>query len=106
MRGRDDAYIGADWRAPANSRVLALLQDAQQPRLRVRRHVADLVQKQGTALRLLEPTGIALRRAREGAPLMAEQFALDQLSGDCRHVDGDKGSAPALAVIVQGARHQ
>jgi len=37
---------------------------------------------------------------------MAEQFALDQLLGDRRHVDGHEGAMTTLAVIVQGARHQ
>ena len=37
---------------------------------------------------------------------MAEQFRLDEIARNCRHVDGDERSAAALAVIVQGARNQ
>ncbi len=61
MGGGDDADIGADRRAPADGDVFALLQHAQQARLRLERHVADLVEEQRAALRLLEA---ARRRAR------------------------------------------
>ena len=59
MGGGDDAHIGADRRAAADGGVLALLQHAQQPRLRLERHVADLVEEQRAALRLLEAAGTA-----------------------------------------------
>ena len=55
----DDAHVGADRRAAADRGVLALLQHAQQARLRLDRHVADLVEEQGAALGLLEAAGIA-----------------------------------------------
>ena len=38
--------------------------------------------------------------------LVAEQFALDQLARDRRHVDGDERPLAALAVIVQRARDE
>jgi hypothetical protein len=44
--------------------------------------------------------------AGEGALLVAEQFALDQIARDRRHVDGHERPVAALAVIVQRARHQ
>jgi ribosomal protein L18 len=43
--GGNDAHIGLDRRASAHSRVLALLQHAQQAGLGFQRHVADLVQE-------------------------------------------------------------
>ena len=45
-------------------------------------------------------------RAGEGAALVAEQLALDQLARDRRHVDGNERTGAALAVIVQRAGHQ
>ena len=42
----------------------------------------------------------------EGALLVAEQLALDQLARDRRHVDGHEGAVAALGVVVQHARHQ
>src|SRR3546814_6652049 len=73
VRRGDDAYVGADRRAPADGGVLALLQHAQQAGLRLQRHVADLVEKQGAAGGLLEAAGGAHRGAGEGALLVAEQ---------------------------------
>jgi hypothetical protein len=55
--GRDDADIGLDRGAAADGRVFALLQHAQQPGLRLHRHVADLVEEQRAALGLLEAAG-------------------------------------------------
>ena len=46
---------------------------------------------------------VRVRRAGEGALLVAEQLALDQVARDRRHVDGDERAVPALAVVVQGA---
>ena len=61
LRSSDSRWVAAmmrtsrlDRRAPADGGVLALLQHAQQPRLRVERHVADLVEEQRAALGLLE----------------------------------------------------
>ena len=79
---------------------------AQQPGLRLDRHIADLVEEQCSALRLLEPSDTARRRAGEGAFFVAEQFALDQLARDRGHVDRDKRAVAPLAVIVQRASDQ
>ena len=48
----------------------------------------------------------AVGRAGEGAALVAEQLALDQLARDRRHVDRHERARAALAVIVQRARDQ
>ena len=104
--GGDDAHIGLDRRAPAHGGVFALLQHAQQPRLRFQRHVADFVEEQRAAFGLLEAADAAIGGAGKGAALMAEQFAFDKFLGDRRHVDGDEGAVAALAVIVQRARDQ
>ena len=104
--GGDDAHVGLDRGAAADGRVFALLQHAQQPGLRLHRHVADLVEEQRAAFGLLEAAGDAGVGAGEGALLVAEQFALDQFARDRRHVDGDERPVAPLAVIVQRARHQ
>ena len=102
----DDAGIGADRHAPTDRGVFAVLQDAQQASLRLGRHVADLVEKQRAALRLLEAAHIARGGAGEGAFLMAEQLAFDQLAGDCRHIDRDERTRAALTEIMQGPGDQ
>ena len=103
MRRRDDAHVGFNWRTPANSCVFALLQHAQQPRLRLERHVADFVQEQRSAFRLLKSPGGARLRASERAFLVSEEFALYEFARNGRHVDGNERTLPALAKIVQNA---
>jgi len=66
----NDAHVGLDRRASANRRVFALLQHAQQTRLRLQRHVADLVEEQRAALGLFEPADAAVRGAGKGAALV------------------------------------
>src|SRR6516165_6544598 len=102
----DDPDIGADRYAAADGRELALLKHAQEPGLGVDRHVADLVEKQRAALRLLEPPHASRGSPGERAFLMAEQLALDQLARNRGHVDSDERAALAPAEIVQSARYQ
>jgi hypothetical protein len=102
----NDAHVGLDRRTAAHRRVLALLQHAQQPCLRLHRHVADLVEEQCAALGLLEAPFGARLRAGERALLVAEQLALDQLARDGCHVDGDEGTIAPLGVVVQHASDQ
>ena len=102
--GGDDADVRLDRRAAADRRIFALLQDAQKPRLRLHRHVADFVEEQRAAFGLFEAADGALIGPREGALLMAEQFALDEIARDRRHIDRDERPLLALAVIVQRAR--
>src|SRR5580704_7167976 len=106
MRRGDDAAVGTDRRAAADRGVFPFLQHAQQPGLRLERHVADLVEKQSATLGLLEAPGTALSGTSEGAALVTEQLALDQLAWDRRHVDRDKRRRPPLAEIMQSAGDQ
>src|SRR3546814_12687812 len=82
MSRGDDAHVGADRRAAANGGVLALLQHPQQAGLRLQRHVADLVEDQRAAGGLLEAAGGAHGGAGDGALLVAEQLAFDELARD------------------------
>jgi hypothetical protein len=47
--------------------------------------------KERAAGRLLEAADAAVQRAGEGAALMPEELALDQLARDGGHVDRDEG---------------
>src|SRR5690606_713866 len=82
VRSGDDANVRADRHPAPHRRVLALLQHTKEPRLRLDRHVTDLVEKEGAAIRLLEAAGRARRSAGECALLVSEQLALDQLPWD------------------------
>ena len=90
----------------ADRSEFAGLQHPQQPGLRLQRHVADLVQKQRAALRLLE----FARRARSGTgerpALVPEQLAFDQFARNCRHVEGDERPRRPRPHVMDGARHQ
>src|SRR3546814_10320203 len=66
----------------ADGRIFVGLEDAQQPRLRLQRHVADLVEEKRPARRLFEPTRIAARRAGESAFFVPEKLGLDQFARD------------------------
>src|SRR6266404_5373069 len=104
--GGDDSHIGADRHTAADRGELALLKHAQQPGLGIDRHVADLVEKQCAALRLLEAPHAPRGGPGEGPLLVAEELALDQLAGDRGHVDRDERPVSALAEIVQSAGDQ
>ena len=69
-------------RSAADRRQHAVLREAQQLRLQLGRHLADLVEKQRPPLGLLDDAGLRHRRLRVGAARVAEQLALDQLARD------------------------
>ena len=60
--GGDDAHVDFHFLAPAHAADAAGLERAEQPGLRVGRHVADLVEEQGAAAGLLELADIARDR--------------------------------------------
>jgi hypothetical protein len=74
--------------------------------LRLRRHVADLVEEERAGGRLLEAADAARQSAGEGALFMTEQLAFDEFAGNRRHINGDEGPVPTLTVVVERPRHQ
>ena len=88
----------------ADAVELAVAQHAQQPRLQVERHVADLVEEQRAAVGLLEAAAARRLRAGEGAALVAEQFAFEQVLGDRRGVDRDERALAARGLCSCSAR--
>ena len=85
---------------------LVLLQDAQQLRLQLERHVADLVEEQRALVRELEPSDLLRQRAREGAFLMTEPFALEQSGRRRRAVHRHQRAVAPVARRVQRPREQ
>jgi hypothetical protein len=73
---------------------LALLQEAEQLRLRPARHVAQLIQEQRPAFRLLDEPPLRLGRLRVRPPRVAKELALDQLRGNGRAVEPDELASP------------
>jgi len=68
----------------------------QQLHLHRQRQGADLVEKQGAAVGLLEPAGARGQGAGEGALFMTEQLRLDQALGEGAAIDGDEGAGMAV----------
>src|SRR3546814_13519276 len=63
--GCDDADVGSERGVAAQARELPFLEHAQQLHLQGERQVADLVEEQGPAGRLLELARTAIDRSRE-----------------------------------------
>ena len=80
----------------ADAGELAILQHAQDLPLQRQRHVADFVEEERAAVALLEAADALAGRAGEGAFLVAEEFALEQLLGDGGAVDRDEALRAAL----------
>ena len=78
--GRDQPHVGPDRLVAADALERLLLQQPQDLGLQGQRHVADLVEEQRAAVALLELADAAAVGAGEGALLVAEQLALQQVA--------------------------
>src|SRR3989475_9133630 len=78
---------------------------SQDLRLQREAHVRDFVEEQRAAPGLLEPTDLARDGAREGALLVPEQLALEQVLGNGGAVDRDERPRGLRAVMMDGAGH-
>ena len=65
----------------ADAAELALLEDAEELGLDAGRHLADLVEEERAAVGELEAARAAVAGAGEGAALVAEELALEQVLG-------------------------
>src|SRR5207247_11252606 len=100
--GREDAHVDLERAVAADPLELALLQDAQDLGLRLRPHVADLVEEERPAVGDLELALARRDRPREGALLVTEELALDQLARERRAVHLDERlRAPGAVVVVR-----
>ena len=97
----DDPDIGAEHFLTAQTLVFAILDHAQQLFLHTGGRSGDLVQEEGAAVREFESPGPAVCRTGEGAALMAEKLAVEQLLGQGGAVDLDEGPLPAAREKVQ-----
>ena len=93
VRRRDDAYVDAHRRVSADAIELSVGEYAQQARLRIGRHVADLVEEQRAAVGLFESSDALLCSAGERAFLVAEQFRFDEVLRNGGHVQCDERRA-------------
>ena len=99
-RWRDDAEVDRDGRVAADARHRLLLQDAQEVDLDLGAHVADLVEEQRALVGELDLAAAARDRAGEGAPLVAEQLALEDPFGRAPQFSTTNG--PKRRVLRRG----
>jgi hypothetical protein len=85
---------------------LALLERAKELGLHVDGQLADLVEKERSAVRLLEEADARGLRIGERAAGVTEELALEERVRDGRAVDGDERAFAALALVVDGARDE
>ena len=104
--GGEHAHVDADRLVAADALELLLLQRAQQLRLRLERHVAALVEEQRAAVGGLELALAPRDRAGEGAALVPEELALDQLAAERRAVDLHHRLRAPRAPVVERVRDQ
>jgi hypothetical protein len=106
VRRGDDPHVDRNRFLPAETLDLPFLQEPQQARLALDRHVADFVEEQRAAVRRLDPPGAPLVRAGERAALVAEQLGLQQMMRNRAAVDRDERPLAAHRALVDRERGQ
>src|SRR5437667_134003 len=76
--GSDDSNVGLNSGISADTRELPLLQNSENLALHCQRHVADLIQKQRSAVALLKPPNSLRRSASKSPFFVPEEFAFQQ----------------------------
>ncbi len=96
-RRGEDAHVDLAVGRAADGLDAALGERAEELGLHVERQLAQLVEEDGAAVRLLERGEAPVDRAREGAALVAEEGGLGERRRDRAAVDDDEGLARAGA---------
>src|SRR6185369_11592088 len=103
---RDDAHVHALRGHPADRLEHAVLEHAQQLHLQLRAHVADLVEEDRAAVGQTEPAHARADRAREGAALVTEHLALEQILRYRAAMHRDQALQAPPAARVDGLRDE
>ena len=103
VRRGDDAHVDGDRLVATHALNAALAEHTQQLYLSRDVNLADFVEKDRAAARLLKAPDATLRRPGEGAFFMPEELALHQLGGEGRAVYGDELLLSAPREAVDGA---
>ena len=104
--GSDHSNIDLDWLAPAHGLDDPFLNGAKQFDLHVQGEVADLIEKEGSAMGEFESTHAVGNSPGKGAPFVAKEFALNELSGDCPTIDGHQVFLRPGRAVVKGLGNQ
>ena len=101
VRRRDDAHVGADRLDGADRQELALLEDAQELRLRLDRHGADLVEEDRPPVGGLEESLLVRYGPGERAADVPEKVRLEEVGRQRTRVDGDERAGRARREAVE-----
>ncbi len=104
VRRRDEADVERARLERAEPEDGPLLEDAEELRLDRERHVADLVEEDGAARRLLEEPELHLVGPGEGALLVPEELALEERLRERGAVDSEEGLLAARGARVDRVR--
>ena len=68
--------------------------------------IADLVKEKRAVIGKFEESGLGSFGAAEGSLLVAKEFTLDEVIGECAAVDVDPGLGASQGSLMNGARDQ
>ena len=102
----DDSHVDLDRLHPAQAHEVAFLDDAQQLRLGLERHVADLVEEDAAAIGEIEEPLLRIDRSGERAFHVPEERRLEEVRRQVAGVDGDERAVRARGIGVNRARDQ
>ena len=101
VRRRDHTHVNGHDAVSAEWHDLAFLQNTQQACLEEGRHLTDLIEKDGSAMRQLkESLSAALSCAGECSVHVAKELRLQEILRECHAVHSEKGACPAAAAVV------
>ena len=100
VRRRDHPHVHADVARAADPLERLLLEETEQLRLQRRAHVPDLVEEDRAAVGQFEQSLLPRPRVGEGAPLVAEQLALQQRLRNGGAGDVHEGAVGPLRGVV------
>src|SRR5262249_33134672 len=100
MRRNHHANAYGDGLVAADTLDFSFFQHAEQFRLHGQRHIADLIEKNRSAIGLLKFSDVPASRAGKSTPFMAEQFRFDQLRWNRRAIQRDKRALRASTAFV------
>jgi hypothetical protein len=100
VSGGDDPDAHADRPLPANPDDLAVLDDAEEADLRRERQLSHLVEEEGAAIGLLEPSLAPDDGARKGSLFMAKELGVDEVGGNRAAVDAAERTVAKCRALV------
>ena len=93
--GGKDADVDGDGDVVADAADFFFLEDAQEAALQKRRHGADFIEENGSAVGFLEEALLVVHSAGESAFAMAEEFGFEKIFRECAAVNGDERGVAA-----------